>query len=255
MAERILIGVAWPYANGPLHLGHIAGSYLPADIFARFHRLRGNEVLMVSGSDAHGTPVTLRAEEDGVTPGEAAARYTTSFLDCWERFGVSFDLFTTTMTDNHRDTTHELLRLLHEGGYLYPGSMLVAYSPDFDRFLPDRYVNGECPHCAFDRARGDQCDNCGRILDPIELKEPFYQRDGVRHPVEIRDTEHLFFKLSAFEERMREWLSQPDKESWRPNVRNFTLGYLRQGLKDRAVTRNLDWGVSVPIAGYEDRRV
>ena len=255
MAERILIGVAWPYANGPLHLGHIAGSYLPADIFARFHRLRGNEVLMVSGSDAHGTPVTLRAEEDGVTPGEAAARYTASFLDCWERFGVSFDLFTTTMTDNHRDTTHELLRLLHEGGYLYPGSMLVAYSPDFDRFLPDRYVNGECPHCAFDRARGDQCDNCGRILDPIELKAPFYQRDGVRHPVEIRDTEHLFFKLSAFEDRMREWLSQPDKESWRPNVRNFTLGYLRQGLKDRAVTRNLDWGVSVPIAGYEDRRV
>ena len=255
MADRILIGVAWPYANGPLHLGHIAGSYLPADIFARFHRLRGNEVLMVSGSDAHGTPVTLRAEEDGVTPGETAARYTASFLDCWERFGVSFDLFTTTMTDTHRETAHELLRLLLDGGYLYPGSMLVAYSPDFDRFLPDRYVNGECPHCAFDRARGDQCDNCGRILDPIELKAPFYQRDGVRHPVEIRDTEHLFFKLSAFEERMREWLSQPDKESWRPNVRNFTLGYLQQGLKDRAVTRNLDWGVSVPIAGYEDRRV
>ena len=255
MAERIFIGVAWPYANGPLHLGHVAGSYLPADIFARFHRLRGNEVLMVSGSDAHGTPVTLRAEDDGVTPGETAARYTASFLDCWERFGVSFDLFTTTMTDNHRQTVHELLQRLFDGGYLYPGSMLVAYSPDFDRFLPDRYVNGVCPHCAFDRARGDQCDNCGRILDPIELKEPFYQRGDIRHPVEIRDTGHLFFKLSAFKERMREWLSQPDKESWRSNVRNFTLGYLQQGLKDRAVTRNLEWGVSVPIAGYEDRRV
>ena len=253
MPERIFIGVAWPYANGPLHLGHIAGSYLPADIFARYHRLRGNDVLMVSGSDAHGTPITLKAEADGVAPADIVDRYHASFLESWERFGISFDLFTTTMTDNHRETVHEVFAQLHEKGYLYPDTMLVAYSPDFDRYLPDRYVEGTCPHCAYDRARGDQCDNCGRTLDPVELVDPVYIRDGERHPVEIRETEHLFFKLSAFEEQLTEWVGA--KETWRPQVRNFTLGYLREGLKDRAITRNLEWGVSVPLEGYGDRRI
>ena len=253
MPDRILIGVAWPYANGPLHLGHIAGSYLPADIFARYHRMRGNDVLMVSGSDAHGTPITLRAEADGLPPREIVERYTASFHDCWERFGISFDLFTTTMTDTHRETVHELIGALQEGGYLYSATMPVAYSPDFSRFLPDRYVEGTCPYCGNDRARGDQCDNCGHTLDPTDLISPYYRRDDGRYPVEIRETEHLFFRLSAFEEQLKEWVAT--KDAWRSNVRNFTLGYLGEGLKDRAITRNLEWGVSVPMEGYDDRRI
>ena len=253
MPERILIGVAWPYANGPLHLGHIAGAYLPADIFARYHRMRGNEVLMVSGSDSHGAPITMRADAEGVPPREVVERFHASFLESWERLGISFDLFTTTMTDNHREVTHDLWRSLQQRGYIYESSMKVAYSPDFDRFLPDRYVRGVCPRCQFEDARGDQCDNCGAILDPVDLGNPAYNVDGERYPVEIRDTEHQFLRLSAFRDQLAEWVEE--QRHWRPNVRNFTLGFLREGLKDRAITRNLDWGLPVPAEGYEDRRI
>ncbi len=253
MPERIFIGVAWPYANGPAHLGHLAGSYLPADIFARYHRMRGNDVLMVSGSDSHGAPITMRADAEGVPPRDVVERYHASFLDTWERFGVSFDLFTSTMTDNHREVAHDIWRTLHERGFIYQDSMKVAYSPDFNRFLPDRYIRGTCPRCGFDDARGDQCDNCGAILDPVDLGAPAYVRDGTRHPVEIRDAEHMFLRLSAFGDQLAAWVDP--QSHWRPNVRNFTLGILREGLKDRAVTRNLDWGLPVPAEGYEDRRI
>ena len=253
MTERIFIGVAWPYANGPLHLGHVAGAYLPADVFARYHRMRGADVLMVSGSDSHGAPITIRADQEGVPPRELVERYHASFLDSWERLGVSFDLFTTTMTDNHRETTHALWRALKERGYIYESEMKVAYSPDFNRFLPDRYVRGVCPVCKFEDARGDQCDECGSILDPVDLGAPTYNRDGGRHPVEIRDAEHQFLRLSAFRDQLAEWVER--QTHWRPNVRNFTLGILRDGLKDRAITRNLDWGIPVPEPGYDDRRI
>ncbi len=253
MAERIFIGVAWPYANGPAHLGHLAGAYLPADIFARYHRRRGNDVLMVSGSDSHGAPITMQAEAEGIPPQQLVEKYHATFLDAWERLGITFDLFTTTMTDNHKETAHEVFGALREKGYIYPGTMKVAYSPDFDRFLPDRYVRGTCPVCGYDDARGDQCDNCGSMLDPVDLGEPVYVRDGERHPIEVRDTEHLFLKLTAFEGRLREWVEP--KTHWRPNVRNFTRGYLKEGLKDRAITRNLDWGIPVPVDGYDDKRL
>ena len=253
MPERILIGVAWPYANGPLHLGHIAGAYLPADIFARYHRMRGNEVLMVSGSDSHGAPITMRADAESVPPREVVERFHASFLESWERLGISFDLFTTTMTDNHREVTHDLWRSLQAQDYIYEASMKVAYSPDHDRFLPDRYVRGVCPNCQFEDARGDQCDHCGSILDPVDLGNPAYNVDGERYPVEIRDTEHQFLRLSAFRDQLAAWVEE--QRHWRPNVRNFTLGFLREGLKDRAITRNLDWGLPVPVGGYEDRRI
>ena len=253
MSERILIGVAWPYANGPLHLGHLAGCYLPADIFARYHRMRGNEVLMVSGSDSHGTPIMRTADAEGVTPREVVEKYHASFLDSWERLGITFDLFTTTMTDNHRKTVQELMLLFHEKGLIYPDTMKVAFSPDFQRFLPDRYVQGTCPHCANPDARGDQCDNCGRILDPIDLIDPTYREGDERYPVEIRDTTHLFYKLSAFQDELLEWVKKQDH--WRPNVKNFTRGYLEEGLKDRAISRDIDWGVPIPIEGYEDKRI
>jgi len=253
MSERIFIGVAWPYANGPLHLGHLAGCYLPADIFARYHRMRGNEVLMVSGSDSHGTPIMRKAEDDGVTPRDVVDQYHASFLKSWEQMGITFDLFTTTMTDNHRETVSQMLLELHEKGLIYADTMKVTYSPDFQRFLPDRYVQGTCPHCKNTDARGDQCDNCGRILDPIDLVDPAYRHQGKYYPVEIRDTEHLFYKLSAFNDQLLEWVNT--KDYWRPNVKNFTRGYLTEGLKDRAISRDIDWGVPIPIPGFEEKRI
>ncbi len=253
MSDRIFIGVAWPYANGPLHLGHLAGCYLAADIFARFHRLNGDEVLMVSGSDSHGTPIMRKADDEGITPRDVVEKYHASFLDSFERLGITFDLFTNTMTANHRETVSDLMLKLNEKGLLYGATMKVTYSPEFQRFLPDRYVQGTCPHCADPDARGDQCDSCGRILDPIDLINPTYRHGGKQYPVEIRDTDHLFYKLSFFQNELLEWVSKQDH--WRPNVKNFTRGYLSEGLKDRAISRDIDWGVPLPIPGYEEKRI
>ena len=251
LPERIFIGVAWPYANGPLHLGHVAGCYLAADIFARYHRIKGNQVLMVSGSDSHGTPITVRAEQEGATPEEILNRYHPQFLDTWERLGITFDLFTTTHTENHQRVTHDIFSKLMDGGYIYKESMLLAYCPDCSRFLPDRYVNGACPHCGFERARGDQCDSCGRTLDPIDLVNARCILSGTSP--EFRDSEHFFLRLSAFQEPLIEWVEK--QTHWRPNVLNFTRRFLESGLKDRAITRDLDWGVPIPIEGYDQKRI
>jgi len=249
--ETILVAVAWPYANGDLHLGQTAGAYLPADIFARYHRMKGNRTLMVSGSDSHGTPVTVRAEAEGVTPAEVFQRYHSSFLDTFERFGISFDLFTSTDTENHTEVTQDLFLKLLEHGYLYEGEQTLLYDPKVGRFLPDRYVEGICPHCSFERARGDQCDNCGRTLDALELIEPRSKlSDATPEP---RTTTHHFLKLSAFNDRLMEWVEQ--QTHWRPAVRNFTLGMLREGLHDRAITRDIEWGVPIPLEGYERKRI
>jgi len=206
LPERIFIGVAWPYANGPLHLGHVAGCYLSADIFARYHRAKGNEVLMVSGSDSHGTPITVRAEAEGVTPEEILNRYHPQFVDSWDKLGISFDLFTSTHTENHQEVVHDLFSVLLERGYLYEQAMLLAYCPDCQRFLPDRYVNGTCPHCGFERARGDQCDNCGRTLDPQDLIQPRCVISNSEP--DFRESEHFFLKLSAFEKPLLDWVNQ-----------------------------------------------
>ena len=251
MPERILIGVAWPYANGPLHMGHIAGCYLAADIFARYHRMKGNEVLMVSGSDAHGTPITIRADQEGVEPQEVLERYHEQFLDTWKRLGISFDLFTSTHTANHQEVVQDFFLRLKEQGYIYPDTMLLAYCAGCDRYLPDRYVEGTCPHCRNERARGDQCDNCGHTLDPIELVDPFCSI--CRDTPSFRDSEHFFLKLSAFQEPLLDWVNQ--QPHWRPNVANSTRSFLQGGLKDRAITRDLTWGVPVPLEGYDDKRI
>jgi methionyl-tRNA synthetase len=250
MRERIFIGVAWPYVNGSLHLGHIAGCYLPADIFARYHRLRGNEVLMVSGSDQHGTPITIRAEQEGKTPGEIAIRYHREFLDCWEKLGISWDLYTSTGTPNHAAVAHDIFLTLLDHGYIYKSSMSQPFCPRCQRFLPDRYVEGTCPHCGDTGARGDQCDQCGKPLNAAELVEPRCRQCGTLP--EFRQTEHFFLKLSAFQDRLKEWVKR--QTHWRPNVLNFTLGFLEEGLKDRAITRDIDWGVSVPVPGFENKR-
>jgi len=249
--ETILVAVAWPYANGDLHAGQIAGAYLPADIYARYHRMRGDRTLMVSGSDAHGTPVTVRAEAEGITPAEVFQRYHTSFLDTFERFGITFDLFTSTDTENHTEVTQDIFLKLLEHEYLYEAEQTLLYDPQADRFLPDRYVEGTCPHCGYDGARGDQCDNCGRTLDALELINPRSKlSDATPEP---KTTTHHFIKLSAFNDRLTEWVQA--QQHWRPAVRNFTLGMLREGLHDRAITRDIAWGVPVPLEGYEDKRI
>ena len=251
MPERIFIGVAWPYANGPLHMGHIAGCYLAADIFARYHRMKGNEVLMVSGSDAHGTPITIRADQEGVEPSVILDRYHAQFLDTWQRLGITFDLFTTTHTENHQRVVQDIFKRLQEQDYIYADTMLLAHCAGCSRFLPDRYVEGTCPHCGNDRARGDQCDNCGHTLDPIELVEPRCSICG--QTPDFRDSEHFFLRLSAFEQPLLDWIG--DKEFWRPNVANSTRGFLQGGLKDRAISRDLTWGVPLPMEGYEAKRI
>ena len=249
--ERIFVAVAWPYANGPLHLGHIAGCYLSADIFARYHRFKGNEVLMVSGSDTHGTPITIRADEEGITPQEVVERYHAMFLEAWQKLGITFDLFTHTNTDNHEEMVHRVFKSLLEKGYIYTGNMLLAYCAQCDRYLPDRYVEGTCPHCGNLRARGDQCDACGRTLDPQELVDPRCSICGATP--EFRESEHFFLKLSAFEKPLLEWVEKQDH--WRNNVKNFTRQFLRDGLKDRAISRDLSWGVPLPVDGYESKRI
>ncbi|MBI2868192.1 MAG: methionine--tRNA ligase [Chloroflexi bacterium] len=251
MPERIFIGVAWPYANGPIHVGHLAGCYLAADIFARYHRAIGSQVLMVSGSDQHGTPITVLAEKEGVTPQAIVDRYHPGFLDTWRRLGITFDLFTTTGTENHARTFREVFDALHKKGVIYKASMPLPYCHTCKRFLPDRYVEGTCPFCGFQGARGDQCDNCGKTLDPVQLIDLTCRISGDRP--EIRESEHLFFKLSDFQQPLLEWVRR--QEHWRPNVRNFTLGYLEEGLKDRAITRDISWGVPVPLEGWESKRI
>ncbi|MCH8868484.1 MAG: methionine--tRNA ligase [Chloroflexi bacterium] len=251
MSERILVAVAWPYANGSAHIGHIAGTYLPADIFARYHRMKGNDVLMVSGSDAHGTPVTISAEERGVTPEDIYSQYQAEFLDDWKRLGISFDLFTTTHTDNHARVAQDMFLKLHERGYIYLDTMVQAFCVTDNRFLADRYVEGTCPHCNHDGARGDQCDNCGRTLDAKDLINIVCKICG--NTPEFRETEHFFLKLSAFEDQLLEWVRK--QKHWRPNVRNFTISFLEGGLHDRAITRDIAWGVPVPLDGYEGKRL
>ncbi len=250
-AETILVAVAWPYANNHLHLGHIAGAYLPADVYARYHRMRGDRVLMVSGSDSHGTPVTVRAEEEGTTPEAVFERYHQSFLETFEGIGISFDLFTSTDTANHREVTQEIFTRLLERGYLYEAEQEQLFDVQVGRFLPDRYVEGTCPKCGAEGARGDQCDACGSTLDAIELINP-RSRLSDSTP-ELRRTSHFFLKLSEFTEALQRWVEP--QAHWRVNVRNFTLGMLREGLRDRAITRDLTWGVPIPLDGYDTKRI
>ncbi len=249
---RYLVCVAWPYASGDRHLGHVAGAYLPPDIFARYQRLRGHEVLMVSGSDTHGTPVMLRAQEEGVTPKEIVDRYHGRFVESFKQLGLSFDLFTHTDTQNHWDTTHELfLNHLHNG-YIYKDKQLQPYCLIDQQFLADRYIEGECPICGYPSARGDQCDNCGNTLDPVELIHPHCKICG-QSEIEFRETEHFFFDLGKASPALAAWLNE-DKEHWRTHVINYARQQAESGeLRGRAVTRDIDWGINVPVPGYEDK--
>ena len=249
----ILVAVAWPYASADIHQGNVTGSYLPADIFARYQRLVGNRVLMVSGSDSHGTPVTVKADEEGLSPGEVFNHYHARFLELFQRLGLTYDLFTHTDTENHHRVSQDLFLTLLNNGYLYQKVSAQMYSPAAGRFLPDRYVEGACPVCGYTRARGDQCDNCNTLFESAaELIEPHSKLDD--SSLELRDTEHYYLDLPKLAEAgLADWISQ-NKEHWRPQVINFARNLvLNEGLKGRAVTRDMSWGIQVPVEGWEHK--
>ncbi|MGA7923796.1 MAG: methionine--tRNA ligase [Thermoplasmata archaeon] len=248
--SRIFVGVAWPYANGPFHLGHLAGAYLPGDIFSRYHRLRGDEVLMVSGSDMHGTPTLLTAEREGVAPEVVANRNDRINREAFARLGISFDLFTTTRTPVHERTVDELFLKLLEDGYIDRRTEENAYCPKDRRFLPDRYVTGECPHCHNPKARGDECDNCGRVLEPSELGHPVCSICGT--PAEFRPSEHFYLLLDKLSPQLDEYLI--DKTYWRSNVLGVVRHFQDVGLRPTPITRDIEWGVPIPLDGYDGKR-
>jgi methionyl-tRNA synthetase len=250
MSDTIHVSVAWPYANCDLHVGHLAGAYLPADIFARYHRLKGNRVLMVSGSDSHGTPITIEADKLGETPRQLFERYHLRFLETLQAIGISFDLFTHTDTENHHRIAQEFFTTLLKRECLYRERQRQLYSESEKRFLPDRYVEGTCPVCGYERARGDQCEQCSSVLDATELIHPRSKTDGST-PV-IRETEHFFLDLPAFSQRLLPYI-EAHAADWRPNVVNFTRNFIEAGLKGRPVTRDIEWGIPVPIPGWEGK--
>ncbi|QLH75472.1 MAG: methionine--tRNA ligase [Methanomassiliicoccales archaeon] len=246
---KILVCVAWPYSNSAIHLGHVAGSLLPPDIFSKYHRLRGDDVLMVSGSDQHGTPVTVTAEMEGTTPEVVAERYHEINKKAIEDLRIGFSLFTKTHTQNHFEVVHDVFLRLLEKGYLYKKATMQYYCPKCAKFLPDRYVEGTCKKCRNERSRGDQCESCGTTFEPGELSNAKCTNCGTEP--ELRESEHFFLRLSEFQQPLLEYVK--DKDHWRANTQLFTHNWLEAGLKDRAITRDMSWGVSVPVQGYEGK--
>ena len=248
--QRYLVTSALPYANGPLHIGHMAGAYLPADVFVRYLRMRGEDVVFVGGTDEHGVPITLTAEREGKSPGEVVDHWYAHMKETFDRFGVSFDNFSRTSTPLHAGNTQLFYEKLKKGGYISEAESKQMYSPTEGRFLPDRYVEGTCPVCGYKEARGDQCDNCGSWYEAYELIEPHSKITG--GPVEVRETTHLYLDLPKFTERLKDWVAGQDH--WRDSVRNFVLGMIGGGLERRPITRDIKWGVPVPEPGFEDKR-
>jgi len=244
----VLASVAWPYANGPRHIGHVSGFGVPSDVFSRYMRMAGHQVLMVSGTDEHGTPIQVQADAEGVSPRELVDRYNRVIVEDLAGLGLSYDLFTRTTTGNHYQVTQELFRTLHANGYIVPKTTLGAISPSTGRTLPDRYIEGTCPICGYDGARGDQCDNCGNQLDPEQLINPRSKING--ETPKFVETEHFFLDLPAFAEALGTWLDARD--GWRPNVLRFSRN-LVDDLQQRSVTRDLEWGVPIPLEGWQDR--
>ncbi|MDQ1293814.1 MAG: methionyl-tRNA synthetase [Actinomycetota bacterium] len=244
---HVLSAVAWPYANGPRHIGHVAGFGVPSDVFSRYMRMAGHDVLMVSGTDEHGTPILVQAEREGVTAKELADRYNRVIVEDLHALGLSYDLFTRTTTRNHYAVAQEMFRTVHRNGYLVPRTTTGAISPSTGRTLPDRYIEGTCPICGYDGARGDQCDSCGHQLDPAELRNPRSRING--ETPKFVQTEHLFLDLPALTESLTTWLR--GRTDWRPNVLRFSLNLL-DDVRPRAMTRDLDWGIPVPLPGWED---
>ncbi len=248
MSSRVLTAVAWPYANGPRHIGHVSGFGVPSDVFSRYMRMSGNDVLMVSGTDEHGTPISVQAEKEGLTTRELADKYNRVIVEDLQGLGLSYDLFTRTTTRNHYRVVQQVFLGLYENGYVVPRTAMGAISPSTGRTLPDRYIEGTCPICGYDGARGDQCDNCGNQLDPVDLINPRSRVNG-ETPVFV-ETEHFFLDLPALAGSLGKWLAA--RTDWRPNVLKFSQNLL-EDLRPRAITRDLDWGVPIPLDGWRDQ--
>jgi methionyl-tRNA synthetase len=247
---RVLSFTAWPYANGPRHIGHVAGVYVPADVFSRYARMAGHEVVMASGSDEHGTPILIAADEAGLTPQELADRNHRLIVEDFVALGMSYDLYTRTTSRNHHLVVQELFRGVHENGYFVEQTTYGAISPSTGRTLPDRYIEGTCPICGYDGARGDQCDNCGNQLDPQDLKNPRSRING--EIPEFVETQHFFLDLPALAEALGEWLDEREATGlWRPNVIRFSKNILDE-IRPRAMTRDIDWGITIPLEGWRD---
>ena len=244
---HILSAVAWPYANGPRHIGHVSGFGVPSDVFSRYMRMAGHDVLMVSGTDEHGTPILVEAEAEGVSPKELADRYNRVIVEDLQALGLSYDLFTRTTTRNHYAVAQEMFRTVHKNGYMIERTTKGAISPSTGRTLPDRYIEGTCPICGYDGARGDQCDNCGNQLDAVELRNPHSRING-ETPLFV-ETEHFFLDLPSLAEALGDWLRT--RTDWRPNVLKFSMNLL-DDLRPRAMTRDIDWGIPVPLPGWQD---
>ncbi len=250
MTENILVAIAWPYANAEIHVGNITGSHLPGDIIARYHRLKGRNVAMVSGTDSHGTPVTLRAEDEGISAEEVYKRFHEGFLELFQQMGISYDMFTTTHTENHFKVSQSIFLALKENGHLYTKKSMQWYSPEADRFLPDRYVEGTCYICGEDGARSDQCDSCGNVLEPAKLQNPKAKDGG---PLELRETEHFYLDLSQLEPTVANFLRERSAHM-RDTVLGESLGKIEsEGLLPRPITRDLDWGIPVPVEGWDGK--
>ncbi len=245
--NNVLVCVAWPYANGPRHIGHVAGFGVPSDVFARYQRMSGANVLMVSGTDEHGTPLLVQADKEGVTVQDLADRYNRQIVEDLAGLGLSYDLFTRTTTRNHYAVVQELFTGLYENGYMIKETTLGAVSPSTGRTLPDRYIEGTCPICGATDARGDQCDDCGNQLDPSELIDPRSKIDG--EAPKFVETEHFLLDLPSLAQALREWLEA--RQDWRPNVLQFSLNLL-DDMRPRAMTRDIDWGVPIPVEGWQD---
>ena len=248
--KRTLITTALPYANGPVHIGHLAGVYVPADIYARYLRLKGEDVVMVGGSDEHGVPITIKAKDEGVTPQDVVDRYHKIIKDSFEELGVSFDVYSRTTTPLHADTASEFFRRLYDNGQFVEKTSMQLYDPIANQFLADRYVTGECPHCHAQGAYGDQCEKCGSSLNATDLINPKSAITG--NTPELRETRHWYLPLDRWQKALEDWILEGHKE-WRPNVYGQCKSWLDLGLQPRAVSRDLDWGVPVPVEGADGK--
>lgn len=247
--ERILVTSALPYANGPLHVGHAIGAYIPADIYARYHRLKGNDIVFICGTDEHGTPISIAADKEGISPKEVVDKYHKIIVDAFEKLGIEFDNFSRTTKQLHYRTAQDFFLKILRKGLVYKKKVLRFYCENCRRFLADRYVNGTCPYCGSTGERGDQCESCGRQFDATELKNP--KCAICNGTPREKETEHFYFKLSKFSDQLKDWIKK--NEHWPENARNFSLKWISEGLEDRAITRDLSWGVPVPLEGMKDK--
>ncbi len=252
MKEKILVTSALPYANGPIHLGHLSGAYLPADIYVRYQRLKGADIVYVCGSDEHGVPITITADKEEVKPKIIVDRYHELNKTAFEKFGMDFDIYSRTSLQIHHETAQEFFKSYYNQGLLKEIKSLQFYDKKAKMFLPDRYVEGTCPRCGFEEARSDECEKCGSLYDPSELKNPKSKISG--ETPELKETSHWYFPLGQFQERLEKYVNELNKNyGWKDNVLQYCYGWFKDGLKDRAVTRDLDWGVKVPLEGVNGK--